>query len=178
MNNTVILTKTSQKGQRIEVLADRRTGGIACATVRVDGMIIERRQDMVKASGLPSGATHRIGRVCLMPEDSAIVSAALAQLQGELDIDSKVVACRLRSERQAMVLEISDLEDAAQYHSDRAWAREDESGAFMGKGVVSNRKAAQVVRERLAAFDREHPEVLSELRRENAEKAARYAEIN
>lgn len=79
----------------------------------------------------------------------------------------------LREERRELAGRIKSLLDSAQDAKMRGWESGDGSGSYQIAGKADEMKAKGLMEE-LKKFDLEHPEIIAEIKREKAEKAARH----
>jgi len=183
-SETVILTKTTSKGQKVEIVLARSNMDAACATAYVDGKCVSAIERCVELAKLyahaphllkqaPAGVTHAIGKVGLTSAEAATVESALSVFQAQIDAEPKVLARKLRSKRDELVSSIRGWDEEAQYSSDKAWERGDEADAFVGKAVTTAQQEAAAARARLAEFDVAHPEIRAVIELELNEAAAR-----
>jgi len=156
---TTLETKTPS-GKPVEIRISTYCGmaslSAKVAGKRFDGQLIAKR-------GLPGGATHCIGQVCLSAEEAARVAEAVAAYEVA---DPEIAAARLRSQREAIVSRIAAAREAAEHAREQAWERADDRGGVSENEYDARAKAAHID---LAAFDAEHPEVVA---RVEAEKKA------
>lgn len=118
---------------------------------------------LIAKRGLPSGATHAIGPVCLAAEEAARVAEAVAAYEAA---DPEIAAAKLRAERDAIVGRIAGAREAAEHAREQAWERADDRAGVSENEYDARAKAAHID---LAAFDAAHPEVAAAI---EAEKKA------
>lgn len=172
MSQTVVLTKTASDGREIEILTD----GYYFKS-RLDGQVLPGATTMGKTKPFERNGTtysHYVGKIALTADEAATAEAGR---QAIYEAERAAFAASPAGQRQALRDQRSALAatlNAAAAETDATFARmhdAQDAGAWAVK--VENERHVTAAREALAAFDAQHPEVLTAIR---AERSADYAQ--
>lgn len=170
MTTLIALEKKARDGRAVRIEVSHTASGAVSIASYVDG---HHHMSAVKVfpfsprelRKMPAGVTHGAAGIALTAQEARQVEEAMAKVARmprevlpELPVD-------LRAERRALVIEIVSLLDEGEARAEKYHA----TGA--GDGYehtirADYEKKAQSVRQMLAAFDAEHPEIIAAIRAE------------
>lgn len=174
MTEHSILTKTASSGQRVEVfLVEQATGSYYLrATVDGQGAASGHLQPLPPKAAAKTPATHHLGgKVGFTAEETARIEAACAAAKAAYAASPEGQSEALRAERDKLTWRITALIDEDARAFERMMEDGDNDGACPPRSRRAEIEAAEEARR---AFDREHPEVLAQIRSEKEEQTRRF----
>lgn len=177
-----IYTKTTQKGSKVE-FALRRYLDSALLDITVDGKPYESgvriheitdRDRKAYGGKLPADICYMAGKVCLLPADVDALIPIIAKAQAEIDAEPAVIMSKAIASRRSILDAIRGWEDEREALVNRNFERGDGSNYFSSPRIDEAKRQAAEARKQLAEFDAAHPEVITEIKRRQAEDVAQH----
>lgn len=179
MDRKEIFTKTAANGKLISIRMETAWDG-PTLTVYVDGKYVRASHEVTLISpalrrhgGYPAHITHVVANVGLTSEDAIIVESAFVPLKEAWEQRPEVVTAHLREKRNALVLAVQGAQDAL--IGARADCFDDEhSSSNLGTVTEAGMADIKAARSALAAWDREHPEIIAQIEAERKADVERH----
>lgn len=164
------VTKTLRDGRTATITAyislDR-----AWARAEVDGEVLGKGIPGRHPKPPAPMLTHRLGRLVLTSEEFEQVMAMLRLAQAEHDETTEGAKAKLHREREALVNDLAAAVDVAQESKARAFDAGQLDTYFQTSHAIDEAEVASAA-DKLAEFDRRHPEIRAELESNQARRAA------
>ena len=185
--STVILSKTAQTGQQIEVKSYEYLPGQHIAQLFIDGNYVSGPERPQALSAPKNGVTHFLGggfggqkqsgkpAVGLTADEAARINAALDAADRAAAETPEAGLRKLMDEREGLTAAVRGLEEDEQAARERMMEDESNDGAFPFPDFEGRINAA---RRAVAAFDSAHPEVVACLQSERAERVRSFEAAN
>ena len=174
MQDTIILTKLSSKGQ-VEIHAHEYCYK-PTMYARLDGKLIGSSGSYIdKQAGLPLDCTHICcGVICLTAAEAETLKKNWGEYEAAYKSEhaAEIESRRLRSEREPLVLQITGYRADAQSARNRGWESGDGTGQWVNAGDADKARADELAEE-LKAFDDAHPEIIAQIKAEQAKSIER-----